>query len=136
MFNREIIDEMICSTLAHGDNSCDIRNLAMLYFVREHMDEKIEHLTRKQAEDWVKGMHGKWSMEQVKPFADKLGFTDRIDEFWPVMNAMYSDYAEMAKKYGTEAKPEFFADMAAAWLNDDDAVKDKAAKYLKHIVKM
>lgn len=51
-----------------------------------------------------------------------------------VMCSIYSDYAEVAKKYGLSGNAEFFADMAHAWLDDKDAVEDKAAAYYCYVV--
>lgn len=46
------------------------------------------------------------------------------------MNMMYSDYCSVAAKYGVN-KPEFFADMAKAFLFDKDAKgpKEKLSAY-------
>ena len=126
--------------------------LAMLYSLRDHMkheckEEKMHmhHLTHEQAVKWVEGMEsddptathgGKWTMEQVKPIAVKYGVPtegDKFAEYWAVMNAMYSDYYGVAKKYGV-LNPDFFADMAMAFISDRDAVKDKTARYYECIV--
>lgn len=102
-------------------------------------------LTREMAEEWVAGMEsadpakpkgGKWTMEQVKPVAQKYGVPtegDRFVEFWAVMNVLYSDYYAVAKKYNM-LNPDFFADMAMAFINDADAVRNKAAVYYECIV--
>lgn len=103
-------------------------------------------LTREMAVDWVEGMEsadpqkprgGKWTMDQVKPVATKYGVPtegERFWEFWAVMNALYSDYYSVAKKYNV-LTPEFFADMAMAFINDKDAVEEKSAVYYECIVK-
>lgn len=108
--------------------------------------EGNQKMTREMAEDWVDGMHGddpakphggKWTMDQVKPIAQKYGVPtdgERFWEFWAVMNAMYSDYFSIAKKYAVD-KPDFYADMAMAFINDKDAVKDKAVVYYDCIAK-
>ena len=102
-------------------------------------------LTREMAEEWVEGMEssdpakpsgGKWTMEQAKPVAQKYGVPtegEKFYEFWAVMNALYSDYYTVAKKYNM-LNPDFFADMAMAFINDKDAVKNKAAVYYECIV--
>ena len=107
---------------------------------------KHHKLTREMAMEWVDSMEGsdpakphggKWSMEQVKPIATKYGVPtegDKFVEFWAVMNAMYSDYYPVAKKYNA-LTPEFFADMAMAFISDKDAVENKAAMYYECIVK-
>lgn len=46
----------------------------------------------------------------------------------------YSDFGEMAKRYNV-ATPDFFADMAKAFLLDKDAVDGKVARYYRCIVK-
>lgn len=102
-------------------------------------------LTREMAEEWVAGMEssdpakphgGKWTMEQIKPIATKYGVPtegEKFAEFWAVMNALYSDYYTVAKKYNV-LNPDFFADMAMAFINDKDAVRNKAGVYYECIV--
>ena len=51
-----------------------------------------------------------------------------------IMCTMYSDFCEVAKKYGLGGNAEFYADMAHAWLDDKDAVEDKAAVYYCYVV--
>lgn len=131
-------------------------NLAVDYMRKEHQHgysgenraetEHHEHLTREQAREWVNGligtdpahMHGgKWSMEDTKPFAQRFGIMDEEGEleFYVIMNAMYADYYEMAKKYNQQNNPMFYADMARAWLHDDDAAPGKAVRYYEYIVR-
>ena len=107
--------------------------------------EHMHHLTHEKAVKWVEGMEsddpaiphgGKWTMEQMKPVAIKYGVPtegERFWEFWAIMNALYSDYYNVAKKHNV-LSPDFFADMAMAFINDKDAVKNKAAAYYDCIV--
>ena len=102
-------------------------------------------MTREMAEEWVESMEGsdpakpsggKWTMEQVKPIAQKYGVPtegEKFYEFWAVMNAMYSDYYPVAKKYNV-LTPDYFADLAMAFINDKDAVEGKTAMYYECIV--
>ena len=53
-------------------------------------------------------------------------------EFMVALNMMYSDYADVAKKFGAD-KPEFYVHMAKAFLEDEDAGEDKLAKYMECI---
>lgn len=104
-----------------------------------------QKMTREMAEDWVNSMEGsdpakqhggKWTMEQIKPIAQKYGIPtegERFWEFFAVMNAMYSDYYPVAKKYNV-LTPDFFADLAMAFISDKDAVENKAAMYYECIV--
>jgi hypothetical protein len=109
-------------------------------------DKSHQKMTREMAEEWVESMHGddpakpsggKWTPDQVKPIATKYGVPtegERFWEFWSVMNAMYSDYYSVAKKYNA-LNPDFFADLAMAFISDKDAVPNKAAIYYECIAK-
>lgn len=137
----------------HGDSMEDLHDLAMLYQLEEHMKreayddaEDAPQLTREDAEKWVAKMQnedqakprgGKWTIDQVRPYAQKHGFRtdgENVYEFWAVMNAMYSDYGEMAKRYNV-ATPDFFAEMAKAFIGDKDAKRGKVARYYEFITK-
>lgn len=138
----------------HGSSMEDLHDLAMLYQLEERMMREgrsmdageLKGLTREDAEAWVAALQnedpakptgGRWTIDQVKPYAQKHGFrTDgaRLYEFWAAMNAMHSDYGETAKRYNV-ATPDFFADMAKAFLMDKDSVEGKAETYYRYIVK-
>ena len=80
---------------------------------------------------------GRWTMDELKPLAQKYGIPtdgEAYYEFYAMTNAMYSDYAEVAKKFGISS-PEFYACMAKAWRKDKDATDDKTALYYRYIVK-
>ena len=103
-------------------------------------------IDRETAMRWVDSMEGtdpnhphggKWSPEALKPLAKKEGFPPDGPEFWAfyaVANAMYSDYAATAKRYGIHS-PDFYADMAADFIRDADAAPDKVKNYLRYIVR-
>lgn len=55
-------------------------------------------------------------------------------EFYVAMNMMYSDYYETAKKFGAD-RPEFYACMAKAFLNDPDAGDHKLSKYMECVAR-
>lgn len=100
----------------------------------------MEQLTEEIATAWVSKLKNtdpehptgpKWSRESTKALAMKHGFNtpEKQLEFWVVMNMMYSDYAETAKKHGVSTM-DFFSDMAKAWMKDKDAVEHKTAAYI------
>ena len=98
-------------------------------------------LDQMSAEQWARNMEKedgskgpKWSKEQVKPYMAQVGYHGPEYKFWVIMNAMYSDYCKVAKKYGHD-RPEYYADLAKAWLEDKDANPEKAGLYYKYIVK-
>ena len=102
----------------------------------KHMD-----LDQMSAEQWARNMEKedgskgpKWTKEQVKPYMAQVGYHGPEYKFWAVMNALYSDYCKIAKKYGVD-RPEYYAELTKAWLEDKDANPEKAGLYYKYIVK-
>ena len=114
--------------------------------VHDRKHEDVPELDRETAEKWVRNMRGedaarpmggKWSMEDLKPMAQKFGIrpdSKEFVEFYAMTNAMYSDYCEVARKFNITS-PEFYGMMAKAWMDDKDAMPDKTALYYECIVK-
>ena len=117
----------------------NVERLAALEFLKKHTPSG-EGLSREEAEHWVRDMHsgdgsyGKhWSMEQTTQAMHSHGLHHDANEWYAVLNAMWTDYHKVAAKHGID-KPDFYIDLADAWLDDDDAVEDKAEQYFWHIV--
>lgn len=108
-------------------------------------DGSSPRLTREMAEEWVNSLEnddedrpkgGVFTMDKAKELAKKVGVKtegQKFIDFYAIINALYSDYSKVAEKFDVET-PEFFACMAKAWLDDEDAVKNKAAMYYRYIV--
>ena len=108
---------------------------------RHHEEAWEEEFTLEDAKEWVSGLHNEdgthgahWSFERVKKVMEQYNIKHNPYEFWAVMNAMYSDYCGVFKKYSVNGV-DVYVDMALAWLNDKDAVEDKAAMYWECIVR-
>lgn len=93
------------------------------------------HLTLEDANRWTskmqnadgtKGCH--WTLEQTQDVAKQRNITCDPNDFWAVMNMMYSDYCQVAKRQSVDT-PGFYADMAKAFLEDADAADGKAYLY-------
>ena len=110
-------------------------------------EDEVEPLDRVTAERWVREMvspdnqqhprGGRWTMEETNKYADRVDLPpdeQKRVEFYAIMNARYMDDGMVLKKFGV-TDPMVFACLAKAWLEDADAVDDKAAKYYKYIVK-
>lgn len=102
----------------------------------------IRPLDVETAEEWAAdmdnedGTHGPhWSMDQVRQLMAQRGITCPLPDFFAVLNAVYSDYVKVAKKHGVGGNMDYYVDMALAWLDDKDAVEDKAAAYYRYIVR-
>lgn len=98
------------------------------------------HLTLEDAKRWTskmqnadgtKGCH--WTLEQTQDVAKQRNINCDPNDFWAAMNMMYSDYCTVARSYSADNQ-NFYADMAAAFLHDKDAVPGKIVKYLDVIV--
>ena len=114
---------------------------------RDYDDEDRElKLTKKEMEKWKRemvnedGTRGEhFTKEQVEAVARQIGvnpseFEDGV--FCLATNMIYSDYCKVAKKYGVD-RPEFYAEMAKAFLKDKDfdgKGDEKLALYYKFIV--
>ena len=80
--------------------------------------EKWKHML--QNEDGTRGEH--FTQDQVENAARQIGISpDELGRhtFCLAMNMMYSDYCKVAQKFGAD-RPEFYAEMAKAFLKDKD----------------
>lgn len=100
-----------------------------------------KRLSKEMAEKWVSSMHGadgshggRWTLDEIKRYAANFGVSgeENVIEFFAVINAMYSDYSQVAKKYGVD-KPDFYADLAKAFIADADAKAGKVMLYYTDI---
>lgn len=106
-----------------------------------YSSEMTMPMTKEMAEEWTKSMKNEdgtkgphWTMEQTKQVMAQKGIECDPLEMFVILNAMYSDYCAVLKKYGMN-KMDVYVDLACAWLNDADAVPNKAAAYYQYIVK-
>lgn len=98
-----------------------------------------EELTKEDAMSWMYNMKNEdgsfgahWDLEQTRPYMEPRGVTCELWKWAAVMNMMYSDYCKAARKNSVD-RPEFYADLAAAFLEDKDAPEDKAGRYYHNI---
>lgn len=97
--------------------------------------------TKEDAKEWTKRMHNEdgttgphWSMEQAKQVMTQRDIKHDEVAFWAILNSIYSDYCAVFKKHGVNTM-DMYVDMTKAWLDDKDAVKDKAGAYYECVVK-
>lgn len=110
---------------------------------------KMNILDKQELDKYIKGIHHKdmptpWTLEQTTKVGKDIGIDfDKWDyntfTFNYVMNMMRADYYNEFKKMFTSSplmkqtivdSPNFYAHMAKAWLDDEDAPKDKVIKYI------
>lgn len=105
-------------------------------------EDDVMPFNQMTAEKWVRSMKGadgshgaRCSMDQAKMVMDQIGCNCDPWEFYAALNAMYSDYAEVLKKYGLGDNMYAFGELAKAFIEDKDAMPDKLARYYQYIVK-
>lgn len=107
---------------------------------KDELDKYLKHIHHS-------GMLPLWTLEQTTKVAKdiNINFDEwkfNIYTFNYVMNMMRADYyAEFKKMFATSPlmkqtileSPSFYAHMAKAWLEDEDAPVDKAIRYIKYV---
>lgn len=109
--------------------------------MRGHAAENMDRLDRETADEWMSKLHNTdgtrgphWTMEQVKQVTKQKGLSVEPVELYAVLNALYSDYDHVLKKHGV-SNIDVYVDLAKAWIDDKDAVPNKALMYYECIVK-
>lgn len=105
-----------------------------------HVPEEVkEKLTEERVKKWVNGMQGSdgktgghYQMDQAELLRANYCPTCNKLEFFGAINMIHSDYVEVAKRMNVD-RPEFYAQMAKAFLMDKDAGEGKLEKYMRHI---
>lgn len=94
----------------------------------------------KMAMEWTHNMRNAdgtvgphWTLDKTKDLQKQYGVECDAVEFYAVLNSIYSDYCEALKKNNASTL-ETYVCLAKAWIEDKDAVKDKAAAYYTYIV--
>lgn len=118
----------------YADAICALRRMDGHDEAEGFTEEDAKAWTAKmENEDGTTGPH--WSMSQTDAVANITGVNVKPCIWHTAMNMMYSDYYGVAAKYGLD-RPEFYADLAKAFLMDKDAggPEAKMAGYYHGIV--
>ena len=140
---REMIDHIIDS-----DNREDMIELKIALDELMHELEKEDHhlfdKTINKLEDIIynisddeakhivhsmKPFAEHWSWDEVKNYIEQKGIYKYYTKYYLVMNMLYNDYYDVAVNYGHANDPEFFYELANAFINDVDAKPHKVDKY-------
>lgn len=144
---HEIMERPV--TLGHAEEVTVYANaICALYKLGDdHFREstKMMEFTEGDAKEWTANMQNAdgttgphWTMDQTSAVADASGIPHDIPRWaWGVaMNMMYSDYYDVARKFGVNV-PEFYAELARAFLMDKDGPEPtkKLMEYYEHIAR-
>lgn len=133
----EKIEKELCEIMERPMTRDSLQLYVLLCQAKKYIQYWDRHtLTSEDAMSWVKHMNppARWTMEQTTAVMQQKGYKHDPHVFYAVMNSMASDYGKTIAKYGVD-KPEVWAELANDWLDDADAVDDKAAEYYHEIVK-
>lgn len=108
----------------------DYGDYGMDYGMRDYGEMEYGKMSHKDIEKWKKHMKNQdgtmgehFKKDQVMQAARQIGVNPEEygneHIFGLVMNMMYSDYCAVAKKFGLD-RPDFYAELAKAFLNDKD----------------
>lgn len=138
----------------------NVLTMACLMYIKEHCEEHHEswepetqeneenddhtkrtpRFDRQMAMAWTSGMVNAdgtkgphWTMEETNRLHKQYSLECSQEEFWAVINSLYSDYCE-ALRESSASTPEVYVRLAKAWIRDKDAVPDKAAAYYTYVV--
>ena len=115
----------------YGDDYAghDYADYGMDYGMRDYGEMEYGKMSHKDIENWKNHMKNQdgtmgehFKKEQVMQAARQIGVNPEEygEHIFPlVMNMMYSDYCAVAKKFGLD-RPDFYAELAKAFLNDKD----------------
>ncbi len=102
-------------------------------------DGEMRPLDEASAMAWVRSMRNSdgtsgehFNRAQAEQYRQAVCPQCGMWAFYAAINAMYSDYSDVAKRMGMD-KPDFYAQMAKAFLEDEDAGKHKIEKYMRYI---
>lgn len=87
-----------------------------------------------EAEAIVKAMRPKgqmWTYNQIHDYIKTQGIESDCIDWYLVMNMVYNDYYNTARKYGMQGDTEFYFSLAKDFITDPDAGKHKVEKYFR-----
>lgn len=131
---------------AYDDNRAGGEWYVNGYLRRDYAEMDEGHFTEEDMMKWKRELRNEdgtmgehYRKEQVDQIARQIGVNPEEfgrGVFCMATNMMYSDYCTVAKKYGVD-RPEFYGDMAKAFLKDKDyegMPEEKLYTYYKCIV--
>lgn len=98
----------------------------------QYLEDIVCRIDDNEAHHIVSGMlpYGeKWSLDDVETFIATKGIPeDERVNYYLVMNTMYNDHRETAKRYGLD-NADFYYALAREFIEDEDGKPHKVARY-------
>lgn len=112
----------------------DMSDMRTQQAVADKMQQVAYKITLPEAENCVKAMRPagqNWSYKQVKEYLATKGITDRLTDYYLVMNMVYNDYQRTAQTFGLQSDVEFYFSLARDFIEDVDAKPFKIERYFE-----
>lgn len=112
----------------------DMSDMRTQQAVADKMQQVAYKITLPEAENCVKAMRPAgqhWSCKQVKEYLATKGITDRLTDYYLVMNMVYNDYQRTAQTFGLQSDVEFYFSLARDFIEDVDAKPFKIERYFE-----
>lgn len=133
----ENIEKELCEIMERPMTRDTLQLYVLLCQAKKYMRYWERHeLTAEDATAWGRRMNppARWTMEQTNAIMQQKCYKHDPHVFYAIMNSIASDYGKTIAKYGID-KPDVWAELTNDWLDDADAVDDKASEYYHKIVK-
>lgn len=148
MPNLNEMDWMVSVFGNKEESFCVHAKLADVYVRREgaagRSDLAPPVMDEQTAEQWTRNMKNAdktegphWPIEKIERLVQQRPELQEYElpEVFAVINMMYSDYCDVAKRLNVNSM-DFYVHMTKAWLDDEDvrSGKDKTLNYYKYVV--
>lgn len=125
-------DEELMNILLWWYDMSDMRTQQM---VADKMQQVAFRISPAEAEAYVKAMRPAgqhWTHKQVKEYLATKGITERITDYYLVMNMVFNDYQKTAQLFNLQNDVEFYFSLARDFIEDVDAKPFKVERYFEY----
>lgn len=125
-------DEELMNILLWWYDMSDMRTQQM---VADKMQQVAFRISPAEAEAYVKAMRPAgqhWTPKQVKEYLATKGVTERVTDYYLVMNMVFNDYQKTAQLFNLQNDVEFYFSLARDFIEDVDAKPLKVERYFEY----
>ena len=113
----------------------DMSDMRTQQTVADKMQQIAFRISPAEAEAYVKAMRPAgqhWTYKQVKEYLATKGITERVTDYYLVMNMVFNDYQKTAQLFNLQNDAEFYFSLARDFIEDVDAKPFKVERYFEY----
>lgn len=113
----------------------DMSDMRIQQAVADKMQQIAFRISPAEAEVYVKAMRPagqNWTYKQVKEYLATKGITERVTDYYLVMNMVFNDYQKTAQLFNIQNDVEFYFSLARDFIEDVDAKPFKVERYFEY----